>query len=412
MPPSECRTVQLRYGNAEILHCDVAGGRIVAHFEGPESHPDPNSEIARALGTPLDFPALSHAVIADDHVTLALDDNVADPAPIIATVWEHFAPTGLRPENVVVIQPPSSHSDRLPDPRSELPDGVRDKVVWTIHDETDEKKSSYLATSTGGERIYLAKSVVEADVVVTIGQIAFDPLIGYRGTNSVFFPGLSNAEARERAAGQGHRELGPDDERPLRQLVDEIGWLLGTQCSIQVVPSSGGGVSRVLAGAGETVLRAGKSLLKRHWTCPLAERADIVVVAIESVSNADQWEQIGAVLRTARNLVAHGGKVLILSDVNDPPGTGVQLVRDSREPTDAIQPLRTIAPPDLVTATQLSLATDWADIYLLSRLESDLVEDLFMIPVKNQREALRVIEGDASCAFLEGAQFVHGTIEG
>lgn len=403
--------MQLRYGNDEILHCDVAGERIVAHFEGPARHPDLTSEIARSLSAPLDFPALSKAVIPDDRVALALDNNVANPAPIVAEIWNQFAGTGLRPEQITIIQPPSAHAGRLPDPRAELPAPIREQIEWTIHDEHDDDACSYLASSAAGERIYLAKALVEAEVVVTIGQVGFDPLIGFRGTNSVFFPGLSNAEARERARGQGHRELGPDDERPLRQLVDEIGWLLGNQFSIQLVPSVGGGVSRVLAGASDTVLRAGKTLLKRNWTCTLAERAEIVVVAMESVGHADEWEQLGAVLRTARNLATRGGKVLIVSDLGEEPGQGVQFVREVREPTDAIQPLRSLAPADLVTATQLAQTVDWADVYLLSRLPSDLVEDLFMIPVETQREALRVIQGDATCAFLDGAQYVYAAIE-
>ena len=36
-----------------------------------------------------------------------------------------------------------------------------------------------------------------------------------------------------KARGQGHAELGPDDERPLRQLGDEVGWLLGSLFTVQ-----------------------------------------------------------------------------------------------------------------------------------------------------------------------------------
>ena len=36
----------------------------------------------------------------------------------------------------------------------------------------------------------------------------------------MFYPGLSNTEAFTKSLGQGHSELGPDDDRPLRQLDD------------------------------------------------------------------------------------------------------------------------------------------------------------------------------------------------
>ena len=74
-----------------------------------------------------------------------------------------------------------------------------------------------------------------------IGTTAFDPLLGYRGTHSVVYPGLSTVDALARTVGQGHRELAPRDSRPLRQLVDEIAWLMGIQFVVQVVAASGEG---------------------------------------------------------------------------------------------------------------------------------------------------------------------------
>src|SRR5437660_369348 len=101
----------------------------------------------------------------------------------------------------------------LSDPRSLLPEGPRQEIQWTRNDPTDQKRQAYLAATARGERIYLARELVDADVVISVGMIAYDSLLGYRGTNSVFYPGLSNVEAVSRARGEGHSELGPDDER-------------------------------------------------------------------------------------------------------------------------------------------------------------------------------------------------------
>src|SRR5207249_2663439 len=111
--------------------------------------------------------------------------------------------------------------------------------------------------------------------------LAFDPLMGYRGTNSVFYPGLSSAEAMLRTLGQGHLELGPDEVRPLRELVDEIGWLLGNPFTIQVIPATSRGVSRVLAGDCGSVYAEGKKLLAEKWFVEIDERPDVVIVAID-----------------------------------------------------------------------------------------------------------------------------------
>jgi nickel-dependent lactate racemase len=412
VPSSECRIVELKYGENDLFRCDIEEERVVSHFQPPNeiSEAEYHSEIAAAMSGPLDFPPLSQSVIPGDKVALALEADFADPAPIVKEVWSQLASANIQPEDVTIVQAEFPGTGTNPDPRAGLPAEIRERIVWKIHDPNDEKACRYLASATGDERIYLAEPVVNADVVVTIGQMSFDPLLGYRGTHSVFFPGLSNKEAQDRSRGQGHRELSPENDRPMRQLIDEIGWLVGTQFTVQIIPAANGGVAKVLAGSAESVLRAGKTLLRELWTCQVEERPDTVVAAIKNGPHPDGWKSLGAVLGAVRNLVANGGKVLILTNLDELPGEGVRMVRDSQEPTEAIQPLRTAASADLVTATQLAFATDWASIYLLSELPSDLVEDLFMIPVENHREAESVIEGEDHCVFLDSAQFVHGEI--
>jgi hypothetical protein len=223
---------------------------------------------------------------------------------------------------------------------------------------------------------------------------------------------MSTEEAMARAQGQGHHELGPEEDRPLRHLIDEIGWLLGVQFAVQVVPSLAGGAAHVLAGACDSVYSAGKKLLDEQWFVQLESRPDIVVAAVDSDARGHGWEQIGAALDTARNLVARKGKIVILSELAAEPGPGLEILRDSPSPRDAIRPLSKQAPTDLMAATQLAGAVEWADVYLLSRLGNELVEDLFMTPLADEREVTRLLSGDASCVFLEGAQHAYGRIRG
>jgi nickel-dependent lactate racemase len=246
--------------------------------------------------------------------------------------------------------------------------------------------------------------------VVTIGSLGYDPLLGYRGTSSVFYPGLSDAEAIRRSHGQGHDELTPDDPRPLRQLVDEVGWLLGVQYTIQVVPAGGGGVAAVISGQTESVLQRGKELLSEHWKVRVSERPELVIVAVEADAAGHGWEQVGAALELARHIVVRDGRILLLTDLNAEPGDGVKIIAECRSPRDALKPLRDKAPPDLLTATRIAKGIDWANVYLLSRLDPQLVEDLCMIPLESAAEAARLIEGDEPCAIIGGAQYTSAEV--
>jgi hypothetical protein len=159
-------------------------------------------------------------------------------------------------------------------------------------------------------------------------------------------------------------------------------------------------------------LSAGKKLLDEQWLVQLESRPDIVVAAVDSDARGHGWEQIGAALETARNLVSRKGKIVILSELAAELGAGLNILRHSQSPGDAIRPLSKQAPADLMAATQLAGAVEWADVYLLSRLDGDLVDELFMTPLADEREVSRLLAGDATCIFLEGAQHTFGHIRG
>ncbi len=404
--------MSLKYGSQGRFSLEIDSERVVASPPAPEPNPRFAEELEQALAHPLDFPPLEQAVIPGDRVTIALDRYTPESPAIIKAVWNVLSRRDVRPEDVLILQPAERDAPELIDPRGGLPADVRNVVEWKIHDPESEDACTYLASSTTGERIYLARDIVDRDFVLPIGPVAYDSLLGYRGTGSVLYPGLSTADAIARGQGQGHHELGPDEERPLRSLIDEILWLLGVQFAIQVVPSTGGSVAHVLAGACDSVFHEGKRLLNEDWMVELETRPDIVVAAVDCDARGHGWEQIGAALETARNLVARKGKIVLLTELSASLGAGLEILRETRNPRDAIRPLRKLAPADLVAATQLAGAVEWADVYILSRLNSELVEDLFMTPLADEREAVRLLTGDATCLFLEGAQHTLGRIRG
>jgi len=400
----------LPYGNDQRFEIEIESERLVAEQAAPRPNSLYKEELLAALRAPIDYPSIDQAVIPGDRVTVALDRHTPGAAGLVAGIWEVLAPRGIEAEKFTVIQPATRLESQLPDPRTELPEDVRSQVRWTLHDPARKDGCVYLASTASGERVYMSRDVVDADFLMSAGVIAFDPLMGYRGTNSVFYPGLSSADAMQRTQGQGHLELGPNDSRPLRELIDEIGWLLGNPFAIQVIPAATGGVSRVLAGVCEPVFKQGKKLLAEQWHIEVSERPDVVIAAIDHQIGLHAWEELGAAVEVSRSLVARGGKIVILSDLAAELPQGLELIRSSESARDAIRPLRKQAPPDLVCATQLASAADWARIYLLSGLADDVVDELFLTPVSNETEVRRLLKNETRCLFLEAAQYVHGTV--
>ena len=403
-------SLELTYGAAGRFVCQIDAQRIVEYRQAPPACNDVSAALRAALAQPLDFPPLAQAVVPGDHLVLALDRHTPQAPTLVAEIWKVLESRQIEPEDVTVLQPAALERGPLPDPRGQLPASVSGRVCWKTHDPLDESQRGYLASTANGERVYLARELIEADCSIAVGMIAFDPVLGVRGTSSVFFPGLSTVEAVTRSHGLGHSELEPNDERPLRQMIDEIAWLLGTQFAVQVVSASQDRVFSVLAGASEPVFRCGKQLLAEHCQIALEQRVPLVVVAVDADAAGHGWPQIGAALATAQNLVEKGGKIVVLSELAAELDQGMKLIADSKSPRNALQPLRKLAPPDLVAASQLATTADWARVYLLSQLEGDLVERLFMTPLSNEREVARLLKGDDECVFVESAQHTYGRI--
>jgi nickel-dependent lactate racemase len=402
-------TQTLRYGDGQQFEIDLDSIHIAGRNRPPEPAADFASEVRRQLATPLDFPPLELAVVPDDRVVIALDRHTPGAAEIIAAVWSIFERRSIKPADVTILQPASWKTDKLPDPRVALPKSVRDAMHWTIHDATDKTRERFLANSAGGERIYLDREVVDADFVLPIGAVGFDPLLGFRSAASAIFPGLSNIDSMAKARGQDHSELRPEDDRPLRQLQDEVAWLLGVQFGIQVLPGIGGQPAGVIGGALEPTTSAARNWLKQNWFIEQPQRCEVIVAAVDADAAGTNWEQLGVALQTARNLVQRGGKIVLLTNLTAEPTEGFRYLQQCGSPREALKPLRLESPPDLIPASRLASAADWARIYLVSGLDPDLAESLCMTPLA-PAEAAKLLGRGGSCLLLESAQHTFGYV--
>jgi nickel-dependent lactate racemase len=405
-------TISLEYGMAGCWKGEIPRERLLSYHAGPSALLDVRSAVRQSLEQPLDFPALRQAFIPDDRIVVVLDRHVSSSPEIIAEVWNVCEAGGATPDRVTILQPAALTGSRPADPRRLLPEAVRNAMPWKIHDPTDPQSTGYLAASVSGERIYLARDVLEADFLLPISQLEFDPVQGRRSATTSFYPGLSTTEAFAKSRGQGHSELGPDDERPLGQLIQEIGWLLGIQFAIQVLPSSShSGAARILAGHSDSVDRQGRTLLDSEWRVQAEQRGETVVVSIPAGSGETTgWEQLGAALEAASRLVMREGRIIVLSDMTGDPGPGIEMLRSVRSSKAALKPLRKESPPDLLAASQIAAAADCASVYLVSQLSPSLVEDCFMTPLKDEIEVTRLLANCDGCIVIAGAQHAYAEI--
>ncbi len=384
---------------AERAEFEVSEDRLVGVWHGPESRPD--EEIRRrtlaALESPRGYPALRQAVVPGDRVVIPLDPATPGLGEILSAIREVLRGAGVEDESTHVVtttQPPEGWGEGLPPGLS-----------WDVHDPDDRAGLAYLASTPQGRRVYLNRKLTDADFVLPVGLIGFDSALGLRGPWSVIFPALSDAETQ-----RAYRSLATDDpgaswgERETLSESAGVSWLLGSQLQVGVLPGAAG-AAEVLAGAEEAVQDEGRRALESAWTFRADDRADLVVVGIGRPGYRATLSDLADGLATATGLVNRGGKILALTRVAGTPGPALGRLVGLDDPREALATLRGAeGDADYLAARKLARALAAADVYLLSDLEGQLVEDLGMVPLGKPSEARRLADVSASCLFVGRAE--------
>ena len=402
-------SVTVRFAR-ESIELTLTDAQLVA-VDGEVSVPpiaDVSRAVEAAIATPIEFPPLRQAVVPGDHVALVLDDGMPRPGDVLGPVVECLREAGAEAHDIQVIAVPAFSESPNSFSADALPPGI--KLVQ--HDPSDNVGLSYLAARKDGTRVYLNRAVVDADLVVLVGPVDYDPIMRYRGTSSAVYPGLADDAARRALRARVHKPATRQAQADARRESDEISWLLGVQFAVAVVAGRSSDVVAVLAGACEHVQREAQRRLEQNWRRRARRRADLVIAAISGDTNGQGFDELGRALDGARGLVAEGGRIVVLSAINAQPGPSLELFRSFEDPAGVLEHLRKLAADDLISTHQIARACEHARVCLLSRLDDGLVEELGMTPIGSAAELQRLVDRAACCTILNDAQFVHATLEG
>ncbi len=390
--------IAVQYGGKHLdLDLDSSDDRVVGIWSGPvetvaEDESDFATRFAEAIAAPRQFPPLAMAVVPGDRVAVAMDLR-ADAAEVaINELARVFAEAGVEDFTVVST---SAAPDRLPA-----------GVTWERHDPDDKSKIAYLATTRDGQRVYLNRAITDADLVIPIGTLGFDRATGYRGPWSAVYPTLSDHETQTRYRSMAAITASTTDEPPAGFAESsEVGWLIGCQLQVGVLPTGSGSSGEVIAGLESLVREQGVAAVDKVWTFEVPERADLVIAGVGSSVRFASIDDLGEALASAANLVRRGGKIVALARVDGPIGKAVRRLAGVENPKAALNRLRgQEGEADYVAARQIATTIAWADVYLYSDLDADAVEDLAIIPLGRPEEARKLAKSAASLIVVNQAE--------
>jgi len=360
----------------------------------------PRLAVRDAMEKPLRFDhPLRRALTPDDRVALVIDEQLPRLGELVAGVLEYLAQAGIGPASVTILTTPRAAPSTWID---ELPDEFAD-VQTEVHHPGDRKQLCYLSATKQGRRVYMNRTLVDADQIISLSGRRYEPLLGYAGCEASIYPAFSDDETYRVVGQPGSIEAPKPQADGIRAEAAEIVWLLGSVIFIQVIEGEGDDIAQIAAGLLPTT-EDGVRLLDERWRFRIAEPADVVLATLGGDPARQDLASLAQVALAASRVVKPGGKIVLLSEVEAELSDGFELLRRMDEPMPALKRLLEKKPPDLPNAFAWMTAAEKGHLYLASGLKPELVEELFATPIVSPIEVQRLIDQGGSCLLLRDAQ--------
>ena len=397
----------LRFGTESCLKLELANGGVPAEFGTPVGQPlaDPAAAVAAAVVAPLEYPPLALSTTPGDKIVLTPDCSLPHVAQLTATVIQQLIAAGVEPDGITVLRPQPEGDPAAADPLAAIGAELRERIGLLSHDPNDRRQLAYLAANEAGEPILVNRALHEADLVLPIAELRDERSAGYFGIHGAIFPTFSDVKTQHRFRAFASLNAGGGHKRALIEEADHAAWLLGVNFTIQLLPAAGDGVLHVLAGESEAVRRRGRELYRDAWAATAPSRAALVVAGIEGGPGQQTWENLGRALQAAEALVEEDGAIAVCCEVGGRLGPAMQRLSAAESPEAGLRHVAKDRPADALPAAQLVHALQRDKVYLLSRLEPTVVEDLDIVPIANTEELVRLAQRYPSCILLSNAAY-------
>lgn len=390
--------VAIRYG-LETTQFEVVNDQLIAAIPTlPNPIKDFQKAISNAMENPFQYPPLRQALTPDDKVVVVVDESLPHVGQLLVPILEHITSAAVRPEAITLVFPTASAQEWIED----LPDELQE-VRMEVHDPRDRKRLTYLATTRGGRRIYLNRSVGEADQVVVLGRRRFDGWHGLAGAGGDIYPVLSDEATREELSKTWNDQIPGVNLWPLQQETEEVLWLLGMPYFIQIIDGPCDTIAEVIAGTSQARSEGDKKLLS-HWRREVDQPAALVIASISGDPEKQTFADFAAAVTNAMRVVQPDGRIVLLTEARPILDSHLNPIRQADNPEEALKHLQKLPiRPEMIPALLWSRAIEHARISVLSRLEGETIEDLFAAPLPDADLAQRWIEHSDSILVLEDA---------
>jgi len=360
----------------EYLPLEIPDSNVAGVYTLPESHQESSNEdlVRNALENPIASPRLRDLVDPGTRVAVAVDDSSRSTRTeiMLPLVVEELEAGGVHARDITVVIATGTHR---PMSDAEIAAKYTPEIAsrYRVVNPDWRDRSSYveIGQPAHAPTVRIHREIMEADLVVGVGQTIPHMIAGFGGGCKIINPGCADGDTIGDMHWMCHRvpegELFAVRDNAVRDVIDAAAMKAGLRFIVNEVPSGGSEMAGVFAGNPIEAHREACRAATEACAVAIKEKADIVI-ADAYPADLDFWQAIKG-LNAAYGAVKDDGTVILVTPC--PEGTSGQhseLIDIGYAPIDEITRLVDEGKLDKAVAANLLLGRR-----LLDRAESVLV---------------------------------------
>ncbi|HWP22223.1 MAG TPA: nickel-dependent lactate racemase [Candidatus Cryosericum sp.] len=349
-------------------------------------------EVLRALSEPIGTPRLGEIVHPGEKIAIVTSD-ITRPMPsykVLPALLDELYLAGVKKEDITVVFGLGSHRKQTPDEQKKLVGERAFSEVKCI--DGDDSDCVHIGTTRRGTPVDIVRAVAEADRRICLGNIEFHYFAGYSGGAKAIMPGVSTRAAIQSNHSRMVEEAaaaGRLDGNPVREDIEEAARMVGVDFILNVVLDEHKQIVRAVAGDVVKAHREGCRYLDQLYAKRIFERVDIVVVSQGGAPKDLNLYQTQKALDNAKHAVKDGGVIILVGSCKEGMGEHVfeEWMTKSPSPQSMIERIERDFQLGGHKAAAIAMVLEHADIYLVSELEAEFVNSIFLKPFSTVQAA-------------------------
>ena len=405
------REIELRYGKGTRLVA-VPEEKLAGIYEPANlpALPDLAAAVLSALENPIGGKDLAALASPDKTVAILVDDitrNVPTDQ-LLAIFLPYLERLGFGLDRITVICALGAHRALTEEELQKLAGRCAGRLRVINHDPDDQDNLAALGTTSMGTNLRINRVFHEADVKLIVCDTEYHQFCGYGGGAKSVLPGICDrasiqtCHSRLEAPGA---EPGRIRGNPVREEIDEAGRMAGVDLILNVVLNDRKEVVRAFAGDVFEAFAAGCSVVDRMYRVNLEERVDTAILSAGGWPKDINLYQAQKAIESGVRIVREGGKIVLLAECREGAGSDLfhRWMTREKDLDTIIRKIREKFILGAHKAFQFARELKWADVFLYSDMDPELVEQYYMHPIREVGQIEAIVSESESIVILPQA---------